>query len=115
MRRMNFTYGQLAEFLFSLGFTSRLIGGVPPALIYDHKETGCSIMVPPFPKEDKMLEYHFANVRMMLDQFGIVERESFDAMIPKDEIKSVRRPSTSPASRSVHRRPSKTNRNRAEA
>ena len=83
MRRTNFTYGQLEKVLRSLGFSSRIVGGVPPALIYDHEETGCSIMVPPFPKDDRMLEYHFATARMMLDQFGIADPEAFDAKLRK--------------------------------
>jgi len=83
MRRTKFTYGQLGKVLRSLGFTSRLVEGNPPALIYDHKDTGCSIMVPPFPKDDLVLERHFATARMMLDQFGIADPEAFDAKLRK--------------------------------
>jgi hypothetical protein len=53
--------------------------GQPPAMVYDHPETGCNIMVPPF----LMLEYHFATARMMLDQFGIADFEAFDAKLRK--------------------------------
>jgi hypothetical protein len=83
MRRVEFTYGQLGTVLRSLGFSSRLVEVDPPALIYDHKQTGCHIMVPPFPIEDLMLEYHFATARMMLDQFGIANPEAFSAKLRK--------------------------------
>jgi hypothetical protein len=83
MRRVNFTYGQLDKVLRSLGFTSCLVPVDPPAQVYDHQQTGCHIMVPPFPKEAKMLEYHFATARMMLDQFGIADPEAFDAKLRK--------------------------------
>jgi hypothetical protein len=58
MKRTKVTYGQLDRVLRSLGFTSRLVNGDPPARVYDHKETGASIMVPPFPEDDHVLEYH---------------------------------------------------------
>jgi hypothetical protein len=83
MKRMKFTYGQLDKVLRSLGFTGSLVPGDPPAQVYDHPATGCHIMVPPFPKEDRMLEYHFATARMMLDQFGIADPEAFDAKLRK--------------------------------
>ena len=83
MRRTNFTYGQLDKVLRSMGFKGCLVEGDPPAMVYDHPETGCHIMVSPFPKDDLMLEYHFATARFMLDQFGIAEPEAFDAKLKK--------------------------------
>ena len=83
MNRIDFTFGRLEKVLRSLGFNRRLVGGVPPRQVYDHKETGCHIMVPPFPKKDRMLEYLFATARMILDQFGIADPEAFDAKLRK--------------------------------
>jgi hypothetical protein len=34
------TYGQLDKVLRSLGFSSLLVKGEPPALRYEHKESG---------------------------------------------------------------------------
>jgi hypothetical protein len=83
MKRTNVTYGQLDKVLRSLGFSSRLAPGDPPARVYDHNETGCSIMVPPFPKDDRMLEYHLVTARVMLDEFGIADPTAFAAQLQK--------------------------------
>ena len=37
MKRTEVTYGQLDRALRSLGFSSRLVKGEPPARIYEHK------------------------------------------------------------------------------
>jgi hypothetical protein len=47
MRRTKVTYGQLDHVLRSLGFSSRLVKGDPPAGVYEHKQTGPSFMIPP--------------------------------------------------------------------
>jgi len=83
MRRTNFSYGQLEKVLRSLGFKGGPVESDPPAMVYDHPETGCHIMVPAFPKDDLMLEHHFYNARFMLDQFGIADPEAFDAKLRK--------------------------------
>ena len=83
MKRTLVTYGQLDKVLRSLGFTCRLVDGHPPARVYDHKETGASIMLPPFPGEDRVLEYHLVTARVMLDEFGIADPTTFAAKLQK--------------------------------
>jgi hypothetical protein len=83
MKRSEVTYGQLDKVLRSLGFTSRLVEGEPPARVYDHKESGASIMLPPFPEKDRVLEYHLVTARVMLDEQGIADPTAFDAKLRK--------------------------------
>jgi hypothetical protein len=83
MKRSEVTYGQLDRVLRSLGFHSRLLNGEPPARVYDHKETGASFMIPPFPEGDRVLEYHLVTARFMLDQFGIADPQTFDTKLQK--------------------------------
>jgi hypothetical protein len=83
MKRTEVTYGQLDKVLRSLGFTCRLAAGDPPARVYDHKETGASIMMPPFPEDDRVLEYHLVTARVMLDEFGIASPQVFEAKLRK--------------------------------
>jgi len=77
------TYGQLDRVLRSLGFTSRAVKGDPPARVYDHADTGASLMIPPFPEDDRVLEYHLVTARVMLDEFGIADPTVFDAQLQK--------------------------------
>ena len=81
MKRTEVTYGQLDKVLRSLGFTCRLVEGEPPARVYDHKESGASIMLPPFPEKDRVLEYHLVTARVMLDHYGIADPITFDAKL----------------------------------
>ena len=77
------TYGQLDKVLRSLGFTSRLVQGKPPARHYEHKETGAFITLPPLPENDRVMEHHFVTVRWTLDAFGIADPIAFAAQIQK--------------------------------
>jgi hypothetical protein len=83
MNRTDVTYGQLDKALRSLGFASRLVNGDPPTRLYEHKETGASIMMPPFPEQDLVLEYHLVTARVMVDEDGIAEPKVFDAKLRK--------------------------------
>jgi hypothetical protein len=51
--------------------------------VYDHKETGASIMVPPFPYDDFVLEWHLVTARVMLDYNGIADPKAFEAKLRK--------------------------------
>jgi hypothetical protein len=82
-RRTNFTYSELDRVLRSFGFTSRLLTKDPPALRYEHKDTGAIISMPPFPKADRVLDYHLAAARATLDVYGIAEPKEFDAELEK--------------------------------
>ena len=82
MNRTDVTYGQLDKALRSLGFTRRTTEADPPAHVYDH-ETGASIMVPPFPEDDHVLEWHLVTARVMLDEYGIADPTAFDARLKK--------------------------------
>jgi hypothetical protein len=83
MNRTDVTYGQLDRVLRSLGFTSRRVEGNPPALVYDHQPTGASFMVPPFPEDDRVLEYHLVTAKVMLDEFGIANPTTFASKLQK--------------------------------
>jgi hypothetical protein len=83
MNRTSFTYGQLDRVLRSLGFTCRMVTNSPPARVYEHKETGASIMLPAFPETDFVLEYHLLSARLMLDNHGIADPTTFDATLQK--------------------------------
>jgi hypothetical protein len=82
-RRTDVTYGQLDKVLRSLGFTCRLLTDEPPARVYEHKESGAWIMLPRFPEEDRVLDYHLAHVRTTLDGFGIADPKVFNAKLQK--------------------------------
>jgi hypothetical protein len=77
------TYGQLDKVLRSLGFSSLLVKGEPPARHYEHKETGAFITLPPLPENDRVMEHHFVAVQGTLDGFGIADRTAFAAQIQK--------------------------------
>jgi hypothetical protein len=66
----------------------------PPTGVYDHEESGASIMLPRFPENDQVLDYHLATVRTTLDGFGIVEPEIFDAKLQREGRDGRRRPGT---------------------
>lgn len=82
-KRTDFTYGQLDRVLRSLGFTRRLLSKDPPALRYEHKDTGAIISLPPFPETDRVLDYHLIATRVTLDNFGIAEPKVFAAELEK--------------------------------
>ena len=83
MKRTDVTYGQLDRVLRSLGFSCRLSEKEPPTRVYEHKESGAWIMLPLFPEDDLVLDYHLASVRTTLDGFGIADPKVFDAQLQK--------------------------------
>jgi hypothetical protein len=83
MKRTDVTYGQLDKVLRSLGFSCRLLKGDPPARVYEHKESGAVVMIPPFPESDFVLDYHLVGARTTLDLFGIADPKVFDAKLQK--------------------------------
>jgi hypothetical protein len=84
MKRAKVTYGQLDKVLRSLGFTCRLYtDDPPPTRVYEHKQSGALIMLPPFPNKDKVLEYHLVGVRGTLENFGIADPSAFAAKFQK--------------------------------
>ena len=85
MNRTGVTYGQLDKVLRSLGFSCRLVKGDPPARVYEHKETGAYITMPPFPETDFVLDYHLIGARTTVDLFGIADPKVFDRKLQKAE------------------------------
>ena len=83
MNRIEVTYAQLDKVLRSLGFSCRLVKKEPPTRVYEHKESGAWLMMPPFPETDFVLEYHLVSARVTLDNFGIAAPEVFDAQLQK--------------------------------
>lgn len=83
MKRTEVTYGQLDKVLRSLGFSCRLVTKDPPTRVYEHKESGAMLMMPPFPETDFVLDYHLVGARTTLDLFGIADPKIFDAKLQK--------------------------------
>jgi hypothetical protein len=83
MKRTDVTYGQLDKVLRSLGFSCRLVKADPPARVYDHKETGASFTIPPYPMTDFVLDHHLVGARTMLNLFGVADPQLFDAKLRK--------------------------------
>jgi hypothetical protein len=83
MQRTDVTYGHLDKVLRSLGFSCWLSKEEPPARVYEHKESGALLTVPPFPVDDFVLDYHLVGARRTVDLFGIADRKVFDAKLEK--------------------------------
>ena len=83
MTGTNVTYGQLDHVLRSLGFSCQLITDVPPARVYEHKKSSASIILPAFPEENEVLDYHLAAVQTMLDVHGIADPTDFASKLKK--------------------------------
>jgi hypothetical protein len=83
MKRTDVTYGQLDRVLRSLGFSCRLIKEDPPARVYEHKESGAVVMIPPFPMNDFVFDHHLVAARTTVDLFGIADQKVFDAKLEK--------------------------------
>jgi hypothetical protein len=83
MKRTDVTYGQLDKVLRSLGFSCRLATLETPARVYEDKESGARIILPPFPESDQVLDYHLILVRTTLDGFGIADPTTFAAKLQK--------------------------------
>ena len=83
MKSTDVTYGQLDRVLRSLGFSCRLLTREPPARVYEHKDYGAIIMLPPFPESDRVFDYHLAAVRMTLNLYGIADPTAFAAELQK--------------------------------
>jgi hypothetical protein len=81
MTRTEVTYGQLDKVLRALGFSCQVAAKEPPTRIYEHKESGAWIMLPRFPEDDLVLDYHLAGVQTTLDGFGIADPKVLDAQL----------------------------------
>jgi hypothetical protein len=66
-----------------LGFSRRLLRKDPPALRYEHKESGALIPLPPSPEGNKVLYYHLVAVRVTLDNYGIADPTAFAAELQR--------------------------------
>jgi hypothetical protein len=76
MKRTEVTYGQLGKVLRSLGFSCRVLNKEPATRVYEHKESGALITMPPLPMTDFVWEHHPVGARMILDWFGIANPRS---------------------------------------
>ena len=75
-RRTHVTYGQLNRALSLLGVSRRQVKDNPAANVYEHSETGPIIVLPAYPESDRVLDYHLAALRTLLDNFGIADPSS---------------------------------------
>lgn len=82
-RQTNYTYAQLEKVLRGLGFTCRPGNNDPPGRIYEHPQTGATVMLPALPESDKVYEHHLAAARWEVDTFGIADAKTFDAKLQK--------------------------------
>jgi hypothetical protein len=83
IRRTKATYGQIDKVLRSLGFTRRVFERDGKGVRYEHKKTGALIVLPLFPDDDYVLDYHLAEVRGTLGDFGVADPSVFDAKLQK--------------------------------
>ena len=83
MKRVEVTYRQLDQVLRSLGFTCQVVMKDGEARRYAHTQSGAIILLPAYPEEDKVLEYHLLMVRVTLENFGIADPTTFDAKLQK--------------------------------
>jgi hypothetical protein len=83
VKRTNVTYGHLDKVLRSLGFSCWLSKEEPPARVYEHKESGALLTVPPFPMDDFVFDHHLVAARTTVDLFGIADQKVFDAKLEK--------------------------------
>ncbi len=58
-------------------------GRTATATLYEHKDSGAIIMIPPFPETDFVLDYHLIGARTTVDRFGITDPRVFDAKLQK--------------------------------
>jgi hypothetical protein len=73
MRRLKANYGQLDRALRSFGFTRRRVEGEPPAIHYEHEETGALISIPPFRSNKKVAGHHVGVAIAVLKTYDIAE------------------------------------------
>jgi hypothetical protein len=83
MKNTEVTYSQLDQVLRSLGFSCRVLTKDAPSRVYEHKESGAIITLPPLPMTDSVLARHLAAARMTVDLFGIADPKLFDAKLQK--------------------------------
>jgi len=82
MKRADVTYGQLDSVLRSLGFSCEIVAKDGEARRYDH-ESGAVILLPAYPADDHVLEYHLVMVRVTLENFGVADPAAFDAKLKR--------------------------------
>ena len=73
------TYSQLGELLLSSGFSTYVLED--GARVYKHQETGALLAFPVLPELVHVLPRHYIGTRMVLDAFGIMEPDEFDARV----------------------------------
>jgi hypothetical protein len=83
MKTTDVTYGRLDKVLRSLGFSCRVLKREPHTRVYEHKETGALLPIPPFPMTEFALPHYVVAARTMVDLFGIADPKVFDAEVRK--------------------------------
>ena len=82
MTRSGVTYGELDKALRSMGFSCRIVNIDGDARVYEHKRLPeAPIVLPAFPLNDGVLDYHLAAVRTLLDLNGIADPDQFAAKL----------------------------------
>ncbi|MCI0642468.1 MAG: hypothetical protein L0Y72_02335 [Gemmataceae bacterium] len=83
MKRTEVTYGQLEKVLRSLGFSCRPAKHDPPGRIYEHSDTGATVMLPAYSASERVFEHHLVAVRTELDNFGLADPSVFASKLQK--------------------------------
>jgi hypothetical protein len=55
--------------------------------VYEHEQFGALFMLPPFPKRDRVLDYHLLAVQTLLDGFGIADPTTFAAELSEVRLR----------------------------
>lgn len=82
-KRSNVTFGHLNRMLASLGVSRRVSTEDPSANIYEHSDRGLITVLPDYSQDQRVLAYHIAAMRHLLDRFGIIDAKDFDAQLQK--------------------------------
>jgi hypothetical protein len=86
MKRLEVTYGQLDRVLRFLGFTRRFIAKEPPAVLYEHNETGALISFPPFNEDETVSRLRLSTARAVLEMFDLLDPLAFGAELQKAKM-----------------------------
>jgi hypothetical protein len=82
-KRSDVTFGRLNRTLASLGVSRRVPKDDPSANVYEHSGRGLITVLPVYSEDERVLAFHIAAVRHLLDQFGIIDAKDFDAELQK--------------------------------
>ncbi len=87
------TYGRLARTLKEHGFDERVTEAGRTFL----HESGARLPLPPLSDQEPLRAYHYVAARALLDDYGILSRETFDLLLARKTL--ARNPVPAPVAR----------------